>query len=243
MRIKVLPCDQKKGRSAIPARLVCFCLVPAVAGFVLQQVFAQPLDAGDPVSAWLKAQADLRTWSADFTQTRTLKSLAQPLTATGHVWFAAPNQFRWELGHPPKTIAVREPDQMLVIYPNLKRAERYALNQAGPWRDMLALLDAGFPRSRSDIESRFAILSQTVANGVCQLTLQPKRESARRLMPQITISFDTNTLVLRSTELQFADGSTMENVFGNAVSNPKIDASVFNPEIPGDYKISQPFQK
>ena len=33
----------------------------------------------------------------------------QVLTESGHVWFAAPNRFRWELGHPAKTIAVRQP--------------------------------------------------------------------------------------------------------------------------------------
>ena len=37
---------------------------------------------------------------------------------------------------------------MLLLYPRLKRVERYPLNttDAGPWKDMMALLDAGFPR-------------------------------------------------------------------------------------------------
>src|SRR5215204_2840969 len=67
--------------------------------------------------SWLSAQTNFQTWSADFVQTRTLKSLTQPLTAKGRVWFAEPNLFRWELGNPPQTIAVRAPDQMLVISP------------------------------------------------------------------------------------------------------------------------------
>ena len=50
------------------------------------------------------------------------------LTESGKVWFAEPNRFRWELGHPPKTIAVRATDEMLLLYPLLKRAERYPLN-------------------------------------------------------------------------------------------------------------------
>src|SRR4051794_38894568 len=90
----------------------------------------------DPlVASWLSAQTKLQTWSADFIQTRTLKSLAQPLTSTGHVWFAAPNSFRWELGSPPQTIAVRAPTELLIFYPRLKRVERFPLTgeQAGPW--------------------------------------------------------------------------------------------------------------
>src|SRR5438045_2162479 len=42
------------------------------------------------VASWLAGRANIQTWSADFTQTRKFKSLTQPLTATGRVWFAAP---------------------------------------------------------------------------------------------------------------------------------------------------------
>src|ERR671923_542334 len=88
---------------------------------------AMAADSTGVLHAWLNAQTNIRTWSANVIQTRSLKSLAQPLTASGKVWFAAPNRFRWELGDPPRTIAVRQPDQMLVIYPRLKRLEKYSL--------------------------------------------------------------------------------------------------------------------
>src|SRR5258706_3768330 len=99
-----------------------------------------PVHAADTnavLNGWLAAQTNLQTWSADFTQTRMLKTLTQPLVATGHIWFAAPNRFRWELGSPAQTIALREAGQMWVIYPRLKRAERYPLDAKTPgeWRD------------------------------------------------------------------------------------------------------------
>ena len=93
--------------------------------------FAPPASAADTnsiLAAWLNAQTNVQTWSADFLQTRKLKSLTQPLTATGHVWFAAPNRFHWELGQPAQTIAVRTTNDLLVIYPRLKRVERYPLS-------------------------------------------------------------------------------------------------------------------
>ena len=197
------------------------------------------------VAAWLAAQPRIESWSADFVQTRSLKSLAQPLTATGHVWFQAPNRFRWELGHPPQTIAVREPDVMLVIYPRLKRAERFPLTgeQAGLWRDALALLEAGFPRSAAELEAQYNILGQEVKAGDVNLVLQPKSTAARKMMPRITIEFDTKDYALRATELQFADGSTMRNDFKNPELNPIIDAKKFMPEIPTDYKVVEPLKK
>ncbi len=212
---------------------------------VLRTATGVSQSSDDPtLLAWLNAQTNIQTWSADFVQTRTLASLTEPLTATGHVWFAAPNRFHWELGHPPQTIAVRDADQLLVIYPRLKRVERYPLNdaQTGPWKDTLALLDAGFPRSRAEIESRFNILDQHTSNGVHELTLQPKSETARHFMPQIKIGFDATQYSLVFTELRFADGSTLRNTFSNPVLNPKLDESLFHPALDPAWKITEPLK-
>jgi outer membrane lipoprotein-sorting protein len=217
----------------IQAAVLCVVVGPA---------FAQTSD-NPALLGWLAAQTNIQTWSADFVQTRNLASLTRPLTATGKVWFAAPNRFRWELGQPARTIAVRETDQLLVIYPRLKRVERYPLDsrQAGPWKDTLALLDAGFPRSRAEVESRFNILSQQAVGGADEVALQPKSETARHFMPKITIGFDPASFSLLSTELQFADGSTMRNAFTNAVVNPALDPSLFEPALEPDWKVTEPF--
>ena len=198
--------------------------------------------ASSVLGAWLNSQTNIHTWSAEVIQTRALKSLSQPLTAAGRVWFAAPNRFRWELGNPPQTSALRRPDEMLVVYPRLKRAEKYPLTRdhAGPWTDTLALLDAGFPRSQSELESRFRLESETTVDGVHEVILQPKSASARRMMPHIKIAFATSDFSLRATELQFADGSTMRNDFTNAVINPKLDDSLFFFDVDPSFKVIEP---
>jgi len=203
---------------------------------------ARAAETNSLIAAWLGAQTNVHAWSADFVQTRTLKSLTQPLTATGRVWFAEPNRFHWEILQPQRTIAIRSGDEMWVVYPKLKRAERYPLNQAGQWRDALSLLEAGFPRSQADLEAQFRIVNQTTTNNVCDVTLQPKSAAARRLMPQVRIAFSTRDFLLRATELQWADGSTMRNDFTNAVLNPTVDASLFRPAVESDFKIVEPLK-
>jgi outer membrane lipoprotein-sorting protein len=199
-------------------------------------------DPGAWLTAWLGAQTNLQTWSAEVRQIRTLKSLVQPVTATGRVWFAAPNRFRWELGDPPQTIAVRQPEEMLVIYPRLRRAEKYALTgpQADPWREALALLEAGFPRSRSELESRFRILGSRLTRDALEFTLQPKSPQARRLMPSIQITVATNDFSLRATELELVDGSRLRNEFTNATLNPTLDNALFNPRLGSDLIVVEP---
>jgi outer membrane lipoprotein-sorting protein len=174
-----------------------------------------------------------------------LKSLSQPLTANGRLWFAEPNRIRWELGNPAKNIAIIGPQGMMLVYPRLKRAERYPLTggQSGQWGDVMKLLQAGFSRSRADLEAEYNILDQQVTGDVCQVTLEPKSAAARRMMPQIKIGFSTKDFTLRSSELQFADGSTLRNDYTNSQLNPKIDESLFSQEVPGDYKVTEPFQQ
>ena len=206
---------------------------------------APAADTNSLLSTWIAAQTNIHTWSADVVQTRTLKSLTQPLTANGRVWFEAPNRFRWELGNPPQTIAVRGPEEMVVIYPRLKHAERYPLTgeQAGQWKDVMKLLEAGFPRSESEMDSQYNILSQNVTGDICELSLQPKSATARKMMPQIKIAFSTKDSSLTATELQFADGSTMRSDFKNPELNPKLDESLFMPKLDSDYKIVEPFKQ
>jgi outer membrane lipoprotein-sorting protein len=197
------------------------------------------------LDAWFAAQKNVHTWSADFVQTRALKTLTRPLVAAGHIAFAVPNEFRWELGQPAQTIALRHGDEMFVIYPRLKRAERYPLGAGAPaeWRDMMSLLQAGFPRDRKEFEAQFQILSLTETNGAWQLSLQPKSAFARRMMPELRLGLATNDFSLASTELVFVDGSRMRNDFTNAVLNPTLDEKLFDWSPPADFKIVEPMKR
>jgi outer membrane lipoprotein-sorting protein len=229
--------ENGKRKAAVGLALV---LLFSTFGFAADQP-ARPAS----IQQWLSAQANLKTWSADLVQTRTLKTLTQPLVSTGKVWFASPNKFRWEIGSPPQTIAVRSGDEMFVIYPRLKRAEKYPLagDNLGPWKDTLGLLEAGFPRSEADIDRQFRIASVSNSDGVHTLHLEPKSAAARKMMPHITVSFATNDFSLRATELQFADGSVMRNDFHNGKVNPPIDESLFKPEIGPGFKVIEPMKR
>jgi len=156
-----------------------------------------------------------------------------------------PDQFRWELGQPARSIAVRHDDEMLVIYPLLKRAERYPMGANAPreWRDAMSLLQAGFPHSRKEFESRFQLLSLVETNGLWQFTLQPKSRFARQMMTELRITLATNNFSLAATELVFVDGSRMRNDFTNAVLNPSLDEKLFEWQPPTDYKVTEPLKQ
>ena len=203
---------------------------------------AGTLNTDAVLERWLASQANVRTWSAKLTQTRRLKTLKQPLISTGRVWFAAPRQFRWELGDPAQTIAVRAESELIVAYPRLQRAEVYPLDAAstGPWKAALDLFEAGFPRDRKDLESRFKVVGVEAIERGAQIRMTPRDSTARRLIAVLRVETDTNTGALLATEIEFADGSTLRNDFESALMNLEIDPGRFQFSIPEGFAITRP---
>ena len=203
------------------------------------------VDASAVLDAWFATQRNVHALSAEFIQTRALKALTRPLTTPGHLWFQAPGNFRWELGRPAQTIALRSGSDLYVIYPALQRAEHYPLGAAAPaeWRDAMSLLSAGFPRNRAEFESQFRVLSLTQTNGLWRLALEPNSRFARQMMPELRIGLATNDFSMAFNEMIFVDGSSMRNDFTNAVLNPTLDTKLFQWKPPPDYTVMEPLSK
>lgn len=192
------------------------------------------------LSPWFSAQEAVQTWTADLSQTRRMKSLVQPLVSTGRVWFATPNRFRWELGNPAQTIALRGTNALFVVYPRLQRVERFQLTETGPWRDTLELLEAGFPRSAHQVREKFTLLSLSPTGTGWKLQMQPRSAAARKVVPLFTLGLSTNPWSLAWTEMTFPDGSTLRNDFWNARTNVAMDPTLFTPAFEASYKVVEP---
>ncbi|MGA9779175.1 MAG: LolA family protein [Limisphaerales bacterium] len=217
--------------------LVASCLITTAA-------VAQNTDSDAQFNKWFEVQTNTQSWSADFIQTRLLKVLNQPLMSPGKVW-VTPGDFRWELGQPVQTIVLRQPDQLLIIYPRLKQAEKYPLGAvpSGPIKDALALLDATLPRDRAIMEKNFRLLSATETNSMLQMTLQPRSDSARKFISEIVIGFHTNDFTIAATEMKFTDGSSLRNDFSNVVLNQPIEPNRFQMKMPPDYTVVEPLKQ
>lgn len=212
--------------------------------FVLTAAAVHGGDYDAQFNRWFEVQTNLQSWSGDFTQTRTLTVLNQPLVSPGKVWVKR-GEFRWELGNPVQTIVIRRPEELLLVYPRFKRAEKYPLGAvpSGPMKDALALLDASLPRDRASMEEHFRLVSAALTNSILQMTLEPRSEAARKFIGQVTIGFRTNDFIIASTQMRFADGSTLQNAFTNVVLNQALPPNLFEAALPSDYTVSEPLKQ
>jgi outer membrane lipoprotein-sorting protein len=206
---------------------------------------AADTDTNAILNVWLAEQAKIQSWSAEFIQTRQLKTLTQPLVAKGRLWFCAPSLFRWELGVPARTVALRATNELVILYPGLRRAEKYLLDgdATGPARDALAIFEAGFPRSRGELDQKLRLMSMSVTNDLWAASFEPVSADCRKFLPRVSVFFKTNDLSLAATELQFSEGSRVLTRFTNALVNPVIDKERFNAGIPAGFTVTTPMSK
>lgn len=221
-------------------------LASFIAGIWVLLAMWCPAESEPPaiLKQWLATQSGIKTWQADVTQTRSIKTLKQPLTSTGKVWVIPPDRFRFELGNPPQTIALRLPEKLYVIYPRLKRVELYPLadDQPGPWRDALALLDVGFSRNLKDITNHFQILTGVHTNGLFEVTLQPRSGTARKMIKEIHFGLQTNDYSLAFNSMVFADGSSMRNDFSHSITNGPLSDTLFELNVGEGFTIVNPLK-
>jgi outer membrane lipoprotein carrier protein len=202
---------------------------------------APPTPAPDlsVLKEWLTRQKNVRSLSADFTQTRALRTLRSPIAGNGRLWFMAPDWFRWELGVPAKTIILGTPQGLTVIQPGRKRAERKSRAVYGALRDTGALGMIRFPGAGGfeEFQRNVRVLALESSGSRCHLEMLPRDAQSSRALAAIKLDFDTVTGNWLSFEIVTREGSSIRNEFSNVRINPKLGKDVFEYDLTG-FQIS-----
>ena len=188
-----------------------------------------------PLKVCFKAQSDLKSISADFTQTRALKTLKSPIAVKGHFWFAAPDQFRWQLGDPPKTIIIGAKDASIVIHPSLKHAEKSTLSTSGsfPSQKVFEMMGLSGKRTLEEFQKHMHVLALKRSGSRCHLEMLPKDPSATRGLSSINIDFDSETGQWLDFEIVTREGSSIRTELNNVRTNSVIAREVFDYDLSG----------
>lgn len=179
---------------------------------------------------WIARQAKIRTLSAEFVQTRTLRALRSPVAPTGRMWFRAPGDFRWELGTPARTIVIRKGGTVSFIEPKKKRA---SLSAADEMARQTGMMDFPFIATPAEFDRRFEIISLERDGDLCRAALRAKEGPAREHLKALKLVFSVSTGHLATLEMAFRDGSSLRNDFSNVKINEKLPANMFDYDLDG----------
>ena len=213
-----------------------FCLVCGV----LWSGILNDADKDQLITEWLSASKSLQTWEAQVLQTRHLKAFTQPLVSTGKVWFATPNQFRWQLGEPVQSLALRAGSELWVLSPKLRRAENYRLDSLGngPAKDLMGLLDMGFPKDEASFRKQFRILDVSTNAMTWSFRMEPQSASVKNMLPELKVEIAAGSKQLIATELILKDGSRLRNEFKELRRNSELSTDLFTTNLDATWKIT-----
>ena len=199
---------------------------------LLLLAFAGTALAGDlaPVRDWIARQNTIKSIASDFTQTRTLRTLRDPVVAHGKFWFRAPGSFRWQVGDPPKLLVLGDDREVLTIQPTKQTAERTATARN------FDFLQFPFAADFAAFQKRFEVLSVRTADGRCHLEILPREAQSRRFLEKIALDFDLASGRLLGFEVLTREGSALRTEFTNTRVNVSIDPAVFRFDLTG-YRV------
>ncbi len=188
--------------------------------------------ACDSTDACLKAieaaQADTRTVSARFTQTKHLSLLDEPLVSTGRFVFKRPDRMRLEIDSPrPATILINGRD---ISIPGISERDKQHLAMT-PMAAMFAELGAMFSGSAASLSRHFQV-DATPVDGAIEVTLTPTLPAWQRLFRTIQLRFAGPDLVISAMRLDDALGDRLDIVMSDVQRNQDVPDSTFAAPMP-----------
>lgn len=197
--------------------LVLFAALPAHAACDSTDTCLQAIEA---------AQANARSVSARFTQTKHLSLLDAPLVSTGRFLFKRPDRIRLDIETPrAATIVIRGHE---ISIPGIPERDRQQLAMA-PMASMFSELGGMFGGSTSMLRQHFDIAAAP-AGGAIEVTLTPTVSAWQRSFRTIQLRFAEPDLVLSSMRLDDALGDRLDIVMSDVQRNPDLPDSLFTIE-------------
>jgi outer membrane lipoprotein-sorting protein len=189
--------------------------------------------AGDTevVERWLSSNGGVGSIMIEFSQSRSLRSLAALSGQKGTIWINYNNgNFRWETGEPAATIVVGGGSEILIVRPGQKKYERRksgSSNSPG-----IAALADGLPQSMSQFQAKYKLLGVRKDGETYFIDTEPKG-SASKEISKFTFVIHSGNYRLVGIELDMQDGSSMHTVFTKVELDAATPGSLFRPDLSG----------
>jgi outer membrane lipoprotein-sorting protein len=203
---------------------------------------AQAVDM-TPVNKWVEHTAKLKTFSANFTQQRFLRTVRKPLESQGTIAFAAPGSVRWEARGQVNMIAtVKAGGDLTIQHPNKEHPEeqkaevitRAMLQEKGDGQG-LALLESGFPQSMAEFQKKFDVTKVEKQGDFWQVDAK-LIGGASKAVTKVVFQIQDGAFTLSGLQFHFRDTSRVESRFTTFIENPKLPKDCFVPDLTG-YKL------
>ncbi|MCG6983262.1 MAG: outer membrane lipoprotein carrier protein LolA [Deltaproteobacteria bacterium] len=179
----------------------------------------------------------LKSLKGSFEQRKYSRLLVTPIDSKGELFWLPPGRFRWEVIQPdPLTLVVNE-DQILLLYPDLKKATLYR----GPTGvDLLGRI-MGATDDPQTFQRQYAIKIRLVARGGgsswIQMNMEPKTTTHSRYFQRLEVKIDPKTWLPNEIAILEGNGDWTLIYLSNLIENANLSRGLFSVEPPEGFKV------
>jgi outer membrane lipoprotein-sorting protein len=186
----------------------------------------------------LQAKAKtLKSLKGSFEQRKYSRLLVRPMESKGELFWQPPGRFRWEVVRPvPLTLVVRE-DNILLLYPDLKKVTLYR----GP--SGVGLLDriTGATGDSQTFQRQYAIEVELVARGEgsrwIQMNMEPKSAEHARYFKRLEVKIDPETWLPNEIAILEGNDDWTLIYLSNLIENANLSDGLFSVEPPEGFQV------
>lgn len=193
---------------------------------------AEPAGAGVPgvFRAWLAAQKSVPDQRVEFSLTKTMPALKEPVKSLGRFWNYADGRFRWETGKPATSVLVYDGESLQSWEVADKRWRQLNPNNRGMrlWMDFLG----GQNLTEEGLSKDFVITAPAAGKTLAAVILEPKSSRVRRDLKQIELQFNTAEQRLVRMFILQGDGGSQAMDFSEPKRMTAADRAVVPPPAP-----------
>lgn len=205
----------------------------------------QPSAVTDPVEVnallqrFDEAQLRTQTLIASFVERKRLHLLVDEQVQTGVFYYTRPSRFLWEYSQPDGKVIMISSDQLLVYYPNLKKAEEVDISRYS--KRILRFFGLGQPTAELRKYYELTLAEDPSMPDTYVLLLDPTKRRVQKRLDSIRIWIDRDMMVPRQIEYVEADGDSTRFTFRNIEINSDISPARYEVKIPPGVRISNSF--
>jgi len=186
----------------------------------------------------LQAKAkSLKSLEGSFEQRKYSRLLVRPIESAGKLFWQPPGRFRWEVVRPALlTLVVRE-DNILLLYPDLKKLTLYR----GPsGLDLLGRI-TGATGDPQTFQRQYAIEVEFVARGQgsrwIQMNMEPKSAKHARYFKRLEVKIDPETWLPNEIAILEGNDDWTLIYLSNLIENANLSDGLFSVEPPQGFQV------
>jgi outer membrane lipoprotein-sorting protein len=181
-----------------------------------------------------KAQAGVRTLTAQFEQIKVSHLLKEPSRSRGVFYYQAPEQVRWEYQEPRPVVVLITARAMVTYRPQEKVAEKVELGRQQ--RKVFAFLSASEPIASLSRHFSFT-LRDPGGEEPFTLVLTPVTHQIKKRIQMVELLVDRKSFLPTKVSYKEADGDVTTYLFSHIVVNGELPEGLFALDLPAGVRV------